>query len=128
MTAASTPVLAFEFPLPANRGNARFGHFYAEHRSKKRYWALLDTLAMVRRLPRAPTRPFGHAAAEITLRTYRRQDEDNAHARLKDVCDWLRTRGYIADDNPAAFTYTLSCETAKLADCGVLLILREVAG
>lgn len=127
MTVAATPVLVFEFPLPANRGNARFGHFYAQHRSKKKYWELLDTLAMAKRIPRAPQRPYPQAAAEIVLRTYRPMDQDNSHARVKDVLDWLRTRGYLVDDNPAAFSYTLTCAPAKLADCGITLRLTELS-
>lgn len=118
--------LVFAIPLPANRGNARFGHFYAQHRSKKKYWKLLDTLVIVRRLPKPPAHPFWHAAAVIVMRTYRTMDTDNGHARLKDVLDWLRTRGYVGDDGPGSLTYTLTLERAKLADCGITIQLTEV--
>jgi hypothetical protein len=89
--------LRFDLPLPANLGNARL-HWRAKHRAKKAYWAELDTLVLVKRLPKAPTAPLPKARIAVHFRTYNRMDRDNLVARFKWVGDWLTSRGYIVDD------------------------------
>ena len=115
--------LVFELPLPDNLGNGRM-HWRVKSKRKTAYYEALDTLALVEILPPRPARMFLHPVAEIEMRTVRRMDHDNAHARLKWVLDWLQTRGYIANDRHLG--YRLNATTAPRKDLGITLTLSEV--
>jgi hypothetical protein len=98
--------LVFELPLPDNVANGRM-HWRAKAKRKAAYYDQLDALEM------------------IEMRTVRRMDHDNAHARLKWVLDWLQTRGYMANDRD--LRYQLDNKTAPRKEAGITLVLREAA-
>ena len=117
-------VLTFELPLPENLGNARL-HWRTKNSRKKDYYALLDGLVTAKRNPKPPGMPWRKAEASIQMRTLRRMDQDNAHARLKWPRDWLETRGYIVNDRD--LRYELDATTAPRNLLGITLVLREAA-
>jgi hypothetical protein len=127
MTAAVTGarVLVFELPLPDDVANT-YQHYMAKHRKRSAYFALLDTKVMVRWLPKAPREPFAKAHAQVEVRTFRIMDRDNAVARLKNACDWLKTRRYIVDDAPAYLMLDVTPMAAPRSNCGVTITLTEV--
>lgn len=118
--------LVFLLPLPMDRANT-YQHYMARHRERKALWRVLDQRVTLKFLPRAPLRPYVKAHATIELRTWRQMDEDNADARLKDVLDWFKSRGYIVDDSPEHLTRALRATTAPRHEIGITVLLREVA-
>jgi hypothetical protein len=74
-------------------------HWTAKHRAKKEYWGYLDAAVTVKRLPRAPKRPYTKARLDAELHHTHDTDNDNREARLKYALDWLVSRGYVADDS-----------------------------
>jgi hypothetical protein len=116
--------LVFELPLPDNVANGRM-HWRAKATRKNAYMAGLDMLMFGEVLPGPPLIPLVKPVAEIEMRTVRRMDHDNAHARLKWVLDWLQTRGYMANDRD--LKYHLDNKTAPRKDVGITLVLREAA-
>lgn len=92
-------------PLPVNLANCRLHHM-VKYRKKKAYWADLDMLLMVKRLPPPPETPW--QAVHITFDWYvwNKMDPDGRDARKKWIIDWLRTRGYIIDDREENVDYT----------------------
>jgi hypothetical protein len=91
-------ILRFEFPFPPDRGNAR-GHSRTHNNSKKSYWAQLDELQLVGKLPKPPRFPLAKVAATGSMHLPNKLDMDNKWARIKWPMDWLKTRGYIVDDS-----------------------------
>jgi hypothetical protein len=116
--------LVFELPLPDNVANGRM-HWRAKAKRKAWYWLSLDSLMFSADLPKPPKVPIRMPVAEIEMRTVRRMDHDNAHARLKWVLDWLQTRGYMANDRD--LRYQLDNKTAPRKEAGITLVLREAA-
>lgn len=116
--------LVFELPLPVNT-NSKGSHWAGRHYRRKAYWEQLDNLVTLKQNPGAPRAPWTRAEATVEMRTYRTADTDNCHARLKNVLDWLQTRGYIVNDRD--LRYTLTTRTAPRDDLGITLTLREVA-
>jgi hypothetical protein len=115
--------LVFELPLPDNVANGRM-HWRAKASRKKAYYALLDIFQGAKgMIPEPPAMPLTKPVAEITMRTARAMDHDNAHARLKWVLDWLQTRGYIVNDRD--LRYQLENTTAPRKEVGITLILRN---
>lgn len=88
----------FYFPMPVNRGNQRL-HWRAERELKEIYLAQCDELVLRGLNPKAPQKPALKAMISAKLVLRRLMDHDNAMARMKYICDWLVTRGYIQDDN-----------------------------
>jgi hypothetical protein len=124
MTVRGSTDLVFELPLPDNVANGRM-HWRAKATRKAAYYAILDTHAFAKWLPKPPAVPLVKPVAEITMRTARAMDHDNAHARLKWVLDWLQTRGYIVNDRD--LRYQLENKTAPRKEVGITLVLREAA-
>jgi hypothetical protein len=87
--------------MPPNRGNFR-GSWRKAYGEKKRYWAMLDDLALQRLIPRPPPEPYGPStiSAHFIVRG-KYNDQDNIMARCKYPTDYLVTRGYLADDTPS---------------------------
>ena len=91
--------LRFVIPMPENLANARM-HWTAKHRARKAYFAKLDELQMYGMLPAPPRTPFPKATISAVMHLGAAMDEGNAmHRAEKWPCDWLKTRGYIVDDN-----------------------------
>ena len=117
-------VLVFEIPLPENSPN-RKSHWAVKRKTRLAYWDLLDALVMAKQLPKPPVKPWSKATATVEMRTWRKMDQDNANGRLKDLNDWLQTRGYLVNDRD--FDYQLCVKTAGRADLGITMVLREIA-
>ena len=117
--------MTFELPLPTNSPNQK-AHWAKKRKARLAYWELLDHLVTVRRLPDPPKKPMVKATATVEMRTWRQMDKDNANGRLKDLNDWLQTRGYLVNDRD--FDYTLSYRTAPRKELGITLVLRESFG
>ena len=118
--------LTFDLPLPPNRANKPGAHWSVRHGRRKKYWAVLDLLVTAKQNPRCiPGMPWAKAEAEVQVRTWRKADIDNCHARCKDVFDWLESRGYIVNDRE--LRYQLVAVTAPQKLLGITLTLREAA-
>lgn len=93
-------VLELVVPMPPHVTNRSRGstHWRRGHREKTRYWETLDLLVAARALPKPPARPFTRVTLRSCMRLGGAMDDDNALARHKYLIDWLRRRGYIADD------------------------------
>ena len=90
--------MKFVLPLPVNLANSRI-HWATKHKRKLEYWAELDLLMMLKRIPPTPPEPFASVSLAHTWYLYGTpMDEGNSYNRLKWVEDWLVTRGYLVDD------------------------------
>jgi hypothetical protein len=93
-------VLVFRFPLPdealSPNGRAPWGK---KHRLKSELWDQCDLLAAGNVNPSAPATPWATAQMTVRLVVWNALDNDNASARLKPLRDWLKQRGYIANDS-----------------------------
>jgi hypothetical protein len=116
--------LVFEVPLPDNLANGRT-HWRMKAKRKTAYYEAMDLCVQLNFLPAPPVAPLVKPVAEITMRTVRAMDHDNAHARLKWVLDWLQTRGYIVNDRD--LRYQLEHTTAPRKEVGITLVLRGAA-
>lgn len=87
----------FRFPMPPHIGNAR-GHWRARHGKKQQFYSTCDLMQKLKLLPAPPRRPWGQVTASSVMHLGAMMDDDNALARHKYVLDWLKTRGYLADD------------------------------
>ena len=114
----------FELPLPTNSPN-RKAHWAKKRKARLAYWELLDTMVQAKKIPKAPKVALTKATGIVEMRTWRQMDKDNANGRLKDLNDWLQTRGYLVNDRD--FDYTLTYRTAPRAELGITLVLREAA-
>lgn len=94
-------LVQFSFPMPptlTNSAHGRSRHWRSIEKEKNDYWATLDTLQAIGRLPPPPPKKWGVVGVQSTMYLAGGMDEENAMARHKWVFDWLKTRGYIADD------------------------------
>jgi hypothetical protein len=87
----------FILPMPDNVANARV-HWRDRSRLKKKYRARLDELQAAGLIPPPPAEPYARVTVRSLMRLGNAMDDDNAIARHKPILDWLKTRGYIADD------------------------------
>lgn len=125
MTGVSPTALRFELPLPQQRGNSR-EHWAAKYKLRKAYWEKCDNSVTLKQNPQAPRLgPWLKASAEIEMRTLQVMDQDNAEARLKDLLDWLQSRGYIVNDKD--LVYTLTQKTSLRAECGITMTLVDTS-
>lgn len=97
--------MRFDFPMPANRANAR-GHWRKHHKAMNAYYDKLDLLVIFKGLPKPPPDAYGEVRATATLYVHNIMDQGNALNRLKWIEDWLVKRRYVVDDNPKHWTYT----------------------
>lgn len=94
-------------PMPPNLANRRSGgsHWRTIHREKGAYVATLDALLATRRLPAPPSVPWERATIASVMHLGAAMDDDNAMARHKWLCDWLKSRGYVTDDRKRNLTW-----------------------
>lgn len=83
--------------MPTNIANGRM-HWRVKHNAKVAYWETLDLLLAAKQIAPPPKHPLGHPRIAAVMTLGNRMDADNAMARLKWPCDWLQSRGYIAND------------------------------
>lgn len=93
----TAPTMTFVFPMPPLMTN-QVRHWRVTARRKKAFNAQCDVMQQLGQLPPPPAQPWGKAVASAVMHLGSAMDNDNAGARLKFVWDWLKTRGYIADD------------------------------
>lgn len=93
-------VLVLTVPMPPNLTNWRSGrsHWRVVYCEKKAYWLSLDAHLAVGLLPRPPVSPIRKGRLASVMVLGGAMDDDNAVARHKWLLDWLRTRGYVAND------------------------------
>lgn len=88
-------------PMPPRLTNSEKGrsrHWRALKRERDAYWRALDDRQAAGLVPPPPPVPFPRAGISSVMHLGAAMDTDNAMARHKWVCDWLRTRGYVAED------------------------------
>lgn len=95
----SGAALTLTLPMPAPVTNRRTGNGWRTvHAEKLRYAAACDALQGAGLIPPPPRTPFARATIASVMHLGHAMDDDNALVRHKVSIDWLRTRGYIADD------------------------------
>lgn len=97
--------ITLDLPMPPNNANGAHGHWASRHAGKKRYWAVLDMRQGNGLLPPPPRKPFAKSRIRSTMYLGAAMDDSNAMRRHKWVEDWLKTRGYIADDRKKCLTW-----------------------
>jgi hypothetical protein len=115
-------------PMPENVGNARL-HWRTKNRAKNDYLAACDALQARNAVPAPPPVPLPRATIAAAMVLGGHMDDDNAMARLKWPIDWLKTRGYIADDRRKNLTWTgfPSQHVTRKQPPSVTLTLTEIA-
>lgn len=100
----TAPLVLF-LPMPPNLGNHRM-HWRTRLKQKKQYWRTLDLVASREgmrvadySIPRPPESPMTRVEVAVHMQVWNLMDDDNAMSRMKFVLDWLKNRGYIADDS-----------------------------
>lgn len=88
------------FPMPLNIGNGSHGHWRTRHAQRIAYLKALDSLQLVGKIPPPPPRAYDCVRLDSIMHLANQMDVDNALRRHKWILDWLKTRGYIADDSP----------------------------
>jgi hypothetical protein len=97
--------LVLTLPMPLNLANARL-HWRAKDRERDAYFTHCDALQARNAVPAPPAVPLVRATIAAAMVLGGHMDDDNAMARLKWPVDWLRTRGYIADDRRKNLRWT----------------------
>lgn len=107
--------------LPKATGNARM-HWRTRYYTRTRFWEAQDNRQRLGLIEPPPNRPMGSVTVLAHFLVSKPNDPDNLTARLKDVMDWLKTRGYIVDDGPSVVkALTVTQETVPRKDCGLVL-------
>ena len=124
-----TKPLTFVLPLPPNLGNSSM-HWAVKARQKKAYLEECDGLQNIRRVPLPPRDPFAKATVSATMYVGKLHDHENAKFRAyKWPCDWLKTRGYMLDDNPKVCTMLAPEQVVKQGqDYRLVLTLTPLEG
>ena len=87
-------------PMPENIANAKMRGWRGLHARKVKYYADLDRRQAAGLIPPPPKQPFASVVISATMYLGAAMDQGNAmHRCEKWPCDWLKTRGYIADDS-----------------------------
>ena len=95
--------LVLELPMPPSLTNSRKGRSrsgFAVAREKREYWEALDERQRCRLVPAPPAAPWPRASLSSVMYL------GNAMARHKWALDWLRTRGYVAEDRRDVLVWT----------------------
>ena len=101
--------------MPPNLGNTTYGHWRVKHKARTAYLTSCDWLLLAAgktlpdaefHVPPPPPAPYPSAIITAHLRLGAAMDEDNLFARIKWAQDWLKTRGYIADDRRTNLTWS----------------------
>lgn len=104
------------FPLPPNLANGR-GHSRWSGARKKRYFKMMDERQAYGLVPPPPSVPHERVTLSAWMGLGARMDDDNAMLRAyKWPADWLRTRGYIVNDQAPHCTMTLPTREIVRAD------------
>ena len=91
--------LTLHLPMPPNLTNPRNrSHWGAVHGAKQKYYSACDLMQKAGLLPAPPEVPFARVTLSSVMHLGHAMDDDNAMARHKWALDWLKTRGYIAED------------------------------
>lgn len=101
--------LRLVLPLPpslTNSGRGRSRHWRALKRERDAYWCQCDGLQACGTVPAPPAAPMERALITVSLYVWAPMDADNAMARCKWALDWMRSRGYVADDAPRNLAWT----------------------
>ncbi len=85
--------------MPLNIGNGGHYHWRTRSNQRKAYLKALDQRQAAKLIPPPPPTPFARARIDSVMHLANVMDKDNAMRRHKWVLDWLKTRGYITDDN-----------------------------
>lgn len=112
-------------PLPPNLANARM-HWRAKDAARKKYFSQCNTLVQLGLLPGGdnPER----AAVRVLVVSRNAMDYDNATARIKWALDWLRSNGYLRDDNKKAIAELVTTHRTQKEDGGVPRVVFEIEG
>lgn len=114
-------------PLPPNMANDGRVHWRRKYNAQQEYFDTLDLLLAARRIPAPPREVPGRVRLTAHLFVWSEMDDDNALARLKHALDWLRTRGYVADDRRRNIEWTgLPQQTIDRRDQRLELIIEPV--
>lgn len=111
--------------LPARQLNVR-SHWRVRQRARILFFEASDNRQLLGLVARPPFMPWERSRVWMHFRLWNRMDQDNLWARAKDVCDWLRTRGYIANDDPKSLDLTVTQEIDRSNRC-VEITLEPVA-
>lgn len=117
-------ILVFWLPMPPKEGtNASYsGHWATRRKQTKAYLSELDYRQTLGLLPDPPDKPFQKAELKVLycLKSRRHfMDRDNRTARLKRVNDWLKTRGYIVEDDDEHLIYQIPDQVVRTREMNV---------
>ena len=96
--------LVLTVPMPLNVANSRM-HWRKKYREMLAYCSTLDNMVLTKALPAPPHTPLAKARITSSMVLGAAMDQDNAMSRHKFICDWLVSRGYIADDRAKCLTW-----------------------
>jgi hypothetical protein len=97
--------VTFVLPMPPNISNGPHGHWMQRYKGHERYLEHCDWLVVAKRNPLPPRSPLTRFTIRSVMYLGHAMDDDNAMRRHKWPLDWLKTRGYIADDCKACMTW-----------------------
>lgn len=122
-------VITLSLPMPPNIANGR-GHSRWSSADKKRYFKQVDKLAEYNLIPGPPATPLERVVLSAWMGLGAHMDDENAKLRAyKWPADYLRTRGYIVNDDKAHCTM-LDPERAivPVARRGLVITIMPAAG
>lgn len=93
-------------PTVTNSGKGRSRGWWSTNRERKTYQMQLDELQAAGLIPRPPVAPLQRVSIASVMYLGGAMDDDNAMARHKPLLDWLKTRGYLADDRKKNIVWT----------------------
>lgn len=85
-------------PLPPNFSNDGRQHWRKKYNAQQKYFRQLDELLICQQVEPPPLQIPARIGLSAVLYVWSEMDDDGAMARLKWPVDWMRTRGYVADD------------------------------
>lgn len=94
-------------PMPPSITNASGAsrHWRSVYQKKMEYWDQLDLRLAYKAIPKPPETPIMKAHIRSIMYLGGAMDDDNAMARHKPLLDWLKHKGYIADDRRKNLTW-----------------------
>ena len=114
--------------VPENVANASRRHWSVLHRAKKAYYAAQDGRALVGLIPPPPSPPMASVRVLAHFRLWNEMDDDNLKARMKWPQDYLKTRGYIANDNPKVVRELVVTQEIDRKNQRLEITIEEVDG
>ena len=93
-------VLTLPLPPSPNVAKRNSRHWWAAYRAREKYFEACDAAQGAGLVPPPPRVAIRRAEATAVLTVWNPNDDDNAFFRAyKFPLDWLRTRGYLANDS-----------------------------